>query len=537
MHNSQNDSTLTVTSTLEAVQTDGLSPSLKVSDEESMKSLNALAPEFSQTTDVGNVSARGKGEDKTKEPIALALETFQEETLEASSGDKREATRVSPTALSRLLSFVTHNCEYSSHSINQGGVISDVARGILTARGLSQSVFLGDTVCIECGTQTVRGEIIRVNEESVLIKPYDETIVPVLKASVFPQGPLFVAPDASWCGRVVNAFGEAIDGKGALLLGSSPMAVEAHAPPALARARVGNGLRTGVKVIDIFTPLCFGQRIGIFSGSGVGKSTLLSMMMQADHFDKVVLALTGERGREVRDMLDDTLQDKLDKVVAVIATSDESPMMRRLAPIMATTIAEYFSSLGDNVLLVVDSITRYALAVREIAISAHEPPVSRGFPPRVFSELPRLLERAGPGRKGKGSITGVYAVLVDGDDHNDPIADAIRGILDGHIVLDRAIAAQGRFPAVDISSSISRLASHSWTGEQRILVQSLKEMIFRYEETRDLRAMGAYRPGTDHILDQAVHLVPSIYAAMNQNIDTPLVRNPYDELAKLLKSQ
>ncbi|AQX31242.1 flagellum-specific ATP synthase [Bartonella schoenbuchensis R1] len=256
-----------------------------------------------------------------------------------------------------------------------------MARGTLVARGLSQSVLLGDTVCIDCDGQAVRGEIIHVNEENVLIKPYDETVVPVLMASVFPKGPLFVAPDRSWCGRVVNALGEAIDGKGALLSGPRNMAVEGDVPPALKRARVKKGLRTGVKVIDIFTPLCFGQRIGIFAGSGVGKSTLLSMMMQADHFDTVVLALTGERGREVRDMLDDTLHNKLDKVVAVIATGDESPMMRRLAPIMATTIAEYFSSLGDNVLLVVDSVTRYALAMREIAISAHEPPVSRGFPP------------------------------------------------------------------------------------------------------------------------------------------------------------
>ncbi|AQX21624.1 flagellum-specific ATP synthase [Bartonella sp. CDC_skunk] len=446
-------------------------------------------------------------------------------------------TPPSPTALNRLLDFAKHKNDHYSHLVSQGGVISDVARGTLVARGLSQSVLLGDTVSVECESQFLRGEIIRVNEESVLIKPYDETVVPMLSASVFPKGPLFVAPDRSWCGRIVNAFGEAIDGKGGLSSGPRNMAIETYAPPALKRARVGAGLRTGIKVIDIFTPLCFGQRIGVFSGSGVGKSTLLSMMMQADHFDTVVLALTGERGREVRDMLDDVLHDKLHKLIGVIATGDESPMMRRLAPIMATTIAEYFSSLGDNVLLVVDSVTRYALATREIAITAHEPPVSRGFPPRVFSELPRLLERAGPGREGKGSITGVYAVLVDGDDHNDPIADTIRGILDGHIVLDRAIAAQGRFPAVDILSSISRLASHNWTPEQCALVKNLKEMIFRYEETRDLRAMGAYRPGTDHVLDQAVFLVPSIYAAMKQSPDMALISDPYEELAKLLKSQ
>ena len=290
-------------------------------------------------------------------------------------------------------------------------------------------------------------------------------------------------------------------------------------------------------MIDIFTPLCVGQRIGIFAGSGVGKSTLLAMMTQTDAFDTVVLALTGERGREVRDMLDDTMKGKLSKVVTVVATGDESPMMRRLAPATATTIAEYFCSLGDNVLLMVDSVTRYALAAREVAIAAGEPPVSRGFPPSVFSQLPRLLERAGPGPEGKGSITGIYAVLVDGDDHNDPIADSIRGILDGHIVLDRSIAVQGRYPAIDIPTSISRLAPHSWTPDQKKLVQSLKEMISRYEETRDLRAMGAYRAGSDAILDQAIVMVPRIYAAMNQGPDTPISKDPYDDLAKALKPQ
>lgn len=440
-------------------------------------------------------------------------------------------------ALSLLVAFAEHEKHQQSPLVSKGGVVSDVSRVAVEARGLSDEVALGDSVLIDCGHNMARGEIIRVNEDHVLIKPYDETLVPALNASVFANGPLLVSPDKSWKGRVVNALGEAIDDLGPIATGPRKMPVETQAVPALKRARVGKGLRTGVKVIDIFTPLCFGQRIGIFAGSGVGKSTLLAMMTATDDFDTVVLALTGERGREVRDMLDDTMKGKLSKVVTVVATGDESPMMRRLAPAMATTIAEYFCSLGDNVLLMVDSITRYALAAREVAIAAGEPPVSRGFPPSVFSDLPRLLERAGPGPEGKGSITGVYAVLVDGDDHNDPIADAIRGILDGHIVLDRAIAAQGRYPAIDIPGSISRLAPHSWSPEQKKLVRSLKEMISRYEETRDLRAMGAYRPGSDPVLDQAVVLVPRIYDAMNQSPDTPVSRDPYDDLAKALKSQ
>lgn len=457
------------------------------------------------------------------------------ENIEQKNDDALSISRTN--ALSLLVAFAEHEKRQRSPLVSNGGVVSDVSRVAVAARGLSDYVALGDSVLIDCGRNLARGEIIRVNEDHVLIKPFDETLVPALNASVFPNGPLLVAPDKSWRGRVVNALGEAIDDLGPVIAGPNKMPVETHAVPALKRARVGKGLRTGVKVIDIFTPLCFGQRIGIFAGSGVGKSTLLAMMTQTDDFDTVVLALTGERGREVRDMLDDTMKGKLSKVVTVVATGDESPMMRRLAPAMATTIAEYFCSLGDNVLLMVDSITRYALAAREVAIAAGEPPVSRGFPPSVFSELPRLLERAGPGPEGKGSITGVYAVLVDGDDHNDPIADAIRGILDGHIVLDRAIAAQGRYPAIDIPGSISRLAPHSWTAEQKKLVKSLKEMISRYEETRDLRAMGAYRPGSDPVLDQAVVLVPRIYAAMGQGPDTPVSRDPYDDLAKALKDQ
>lgn len=457
------------------------------------------------------------------------------ENTEQKNDDALSISRTN--ALSLLVAFAEHEKRQRSPLVSNGGVVSDVSRVAVAARGLSDYVALGDSVLIDCGRNLARGEIIRVNEDHVLIKPFDETLVPALNASVFPNGPLLVAPDKSWRGRVVNALGEAIDDLGPVIAGPNKMPVETHAVPALKRARVGKGLRTGVKVIDIFTPLCFGQRIGIFAGSGVGKSTLLAMMTQTDDFDTVVLALTGERGREVRDMLDDTMKGKLSKVITVVATGDESPMMRRLAPAMATTIAEYFCSLGDNVLLMVDSITRYALAAREVAIAAGEPPVSRGFPPSVFSELPRLLERAGPGPEGKGSITGVYAVLVDGDDHNDPIADAIRGILDGHIVLDRAIAAQGRYPAIDIPGSISRLAPHSWTAEQKKLVKSLKEMISRYEETRDLRAMGAYRPGSDPVLDQAVVLVPRIYAAMGQGPDTPVSRDPYDDLAKALKDQ
>jgi flagellum-specific ATP synthase len=210
-------------------------------------------------------------------------------------------------------------------------------------------------------------------------------------------------------------------------------------------------------------------------------------------------------------------------------------MMRRLAPKTAMAIAEYFRDLGDSVLLIVDSVTRFAHAARDVALAAGEPAVARGYTPSVFSDLPRLLERAGPGREGSGSITGIFAVLVDGDDHNDPVADAIRGALDGHIVLDRAIADEGRYPAVNILSSLSRLAHSVWTPEQRKVVANLRSLIARYEETRELRLMGGYAAGSDPILDKAIKSAPRIYEAMNQTIDAPRSEDPFIDLAASLR--
>ncbi|CAN7699505.1 flagellar protein export ATPase FliI [Phyllobacterium sp. LjRoot231] len=416
-----------------------------------------------------------------------------------------------------------------------GGYVNEVSRSAIGVRGISDKVQLGDIVAIRSDNQLHPAEVVRLEQTKVLIKPFDDRIMPSLGTTVFPEGPLRIAPAPNWKGRVINALGYPLDDKGPLSAGIDPKPVDCPAPSAMNRSRVEKGLRTGVNVVDVFVPMCFGQRMGVFAGSGVGKSTLLAMMTKATDFDTVVLALTGERGREVRDMLEDTMAGKLEKTIAVIATGDESAMMRRLAPNTATAIAEYFRDRGENVLLIVDSITRFAHAAREIAIAAGEPPVSRGYPPSVFSQLPRLLERTGPGLERGGTITGIYAVLVDGDDHNDPISDAIRGTLDGHIVLDRGIAAQGRFPAVDILGSISRLAQHNWTADQLKLVTSLRGLVARFEETRDLRMIGAYQAGSDPLIDQAVNLVPLIYDAMQQTPASPLSQDPYNDLAASLR--
>ena len=332
----------------------------------------------------------------------------------------------------------------------------------------------------------------------------------------------------------MNALGEPIDDAGPLLPGAV-RAATGEPPNALHRARIKTRVRTGVRAIDIFCPLCAGQRVGIFAGSGVGKSTLLAMLAGAAGFDSIVIALVGERGREVREFLEDALGANRERAVTVVSTGDESPMMRRMAPKTAMSIAETLRDSGERVLLIVDSVTRFAHAARDVAIASGEPAVARGYAPSVFSDLPQLLERAGPGPEGSGSITGIFAVLVDGDDHNDPVADAIRGTLDGHIVLDRRIAAQGRYPAIDLLGSLSRLAHEVWTPEQQTLVGKLREMIARFEDTRDLRAMGGYQPGNDAELDQAVVLVPRIYAALVQSPASGPSEDPFRDLAAMLQ--
>jgi flagellum-specific ATP synthase len=337
--------------------------------------------------------------------------------------------------------------------------------------------------------------------------------------------------------------GEPIDGKGPLLQGPSPMAYRNSPPPAHSRKRVGAPLDLGVRALNTFLTCCRGQRLGIFAGSGVGKSTLLAMLAGADAFDTVVVALIGERGREVREFLEDTIgAQSMAKTVAVVATSDESAMMRRRAPDTAMRVAEHFRDQGHRVLLVLDSITRFAHALREVATGTGEPPVARGYPASVFTDLPKLLERAGPGAegpgvKGQGSITAIISVLVDGDDHNDPVADSVRGILDGHVVLDRAIAEQGRYPPVNPLSSISRLADKAWSPEQRMLVTRLKSMISRFEDTRDIRLLGAYQGGADAELDIAVRQVPLIYEALTQSPKDRASSDAFSDLARHLKGK
>jgi flagellum-specific ATP synthase len=422
------------------------------------------------------------------------------------------------------------------HAVAHGGHVRTIAAGHYTVSGLSRHVRLGEFVGHRSATGLHLGEVVRVEQDLIFVCPIEPGEPIGIHDTVVQKGAFRLNPSTDWCGRTINSLGEPIDGLGPLTQGSTPRSISNIAPPSMTRQRVETGFKTGVRAIDIFSPLCLGQRLGIFAGSGVGKSTLLSMLARADAFDKVVIALVGERGREVREFIEDTLGPHMAKSVAVVATSDESPMLRKMAPLAAITIAEHFRDAGDNVLMIVDSVTRFAHAIREVATASGEPPIARGYPASVFTELPRLLERAGPGPEGTGTITAIISILVDGDNHNDPIADSTRGILDGHIVLQRSLAEEGRYPPIDPLSSVSRLARKAWTPDQEKLVSRLKSLVHRFEETRDLRLIGGYRAGSDPDVDMAIKQVPIIYDVLKQLPTDRPSADAFTDLATALKN-
>ena len=330
-----------------------------------------------------------------------------------------------------------------------------------------------------------------------------------------------LAPCAAWLGRVIDPLGAPLDGRGPLPKGT-PRPVRAAPPAAATRARLGPPIDLGVRVLNCFATCRTGQRLGLFAGSGVGKSTLLSMLARNTACDMVVLALVGERGREVREFLEDDLgEEGLARAVAVIATGDAPPLMRREAAYAALTIAEHFRDEGKSVLLLMDSVTRFCLALRELGLAAGEPPATRGYPPSVFAELPRLLERAGPGPiladGTAGQITALFTVLVEGGDHDEPVADAVRGILDGHIVMDRRIGEAGRYPAVDVLRSLSRAAASILTPPQTALLRQARAHLALHADMADMVRLGAYRPGTDPAVDAALRIVPRIEAMLTQD--------------------
>ncbi|MEW6090346.1 MAG: flagellar protein export ATPase FliI [Pseudomonadota bacterium] len=347
-----------------------------------------------------------------------------------------------------------------------------------------------------------------------------------------------IYPSPAWLGRVVNAFGEPIDGKGPIAQGAVPYPLRNTPPPAHMRQRVKGKVDLGVRALNTFTTVCRGQRMGIFAGSGVGKSVLISMLARNTACDVSVIGLIGERGREVQEFIEDDLGlEGLARSVVVVATSDEPALMRRQAAYLTLSLAEYFRDRDEDVLCMMDSVTRFAIAQREIGLSTGEPPTSKGYTPTVFAELPKLLERAGPGT-GKGSITGLFTVLVDGDDHNEPVADAVRSILDGHIVMERAIAERGRYPAINILKSVSRTMPDCNAPEENALIRRARSLLSTYDDMEELIRLGAYRPGSDPLVDEAIHYQPAIEAFLGQGKhEATSLPDGYAALAEILDRQ
>lgn len=369
---------------------------------------------------------------------------------------------------------------------------------------------IGDVVEIRRRGGTLKAEVIGFREGAVVAMPLGELTGVGPEDPVTSHGePFTVGVSDVLLGRVIDAFGYPLDGRALNPDQLVQVPVDRAPPNALERKPVCAPLPTGVKVLDALLTLGEGQRVGLFAGSGVGKSTLLGAIARGAQADVVVLALVGERGREVGEFLTDCLgPEGLKRSVVVVATSDAPALSRLKAAQTATAIAEYFRDRGKKVLLMVDSITRFARAQREVGLATGEPPARRGYPPSVFAALPRLLERSG--QSASGSITALYTVLVEGGDMEEPIADEVRGILDGHVILDRAIAARGWYPAVDVVNSLSRVMSRCVTPEHEAAARSVRRLLAAYESKRDLISLGAYKKGGDKNVDQALAALPAI---------------------------
>ena len=365
---------------------------------------------------------------------------------------------------------------------------------------------------------TLDAEIIGFRDGHALCLPFGAvTGVRLGCRAVFKSHDGAAYPSDGWLGRVINANGDPIDGQGPLPRGPLAYPLRQLPLPAHERARVGEPLDMGVRTLNTFTTMCEGQRMGIFAGSGVGKSTLMSMLARNATVDVAVIGLIGERGREVQEFIVDYLgEEGLRNAVVVVATSDEAALMRRQAAYMTMALCEHFRDQGKRVLCMMDSLTRFAQAQREIGLAIGEPPTAKGYPPTVFAELPRLLERAGPGLVNSGSVTGLFTVLVEGDDHNEPIADAVRGILDGHIVMERSIAERGRYPAVNVLRSISRTMPGCVPVSFRPTLQKARELMSVFSDMEELIRLGAYRKGSDPKVDRAIAINPALETFLSQ---------------------
>ncbi|MFB9887573.1 flagellar protein export ATPase FliI [Balneatrix alpica] len=422
------------------------------------------------------------------------------------------------------LQLLQQHCQYpwNSPQPRSAGKVTRVVG--LTLEAVGCKVALGEFCLVQVrpGVE-VEAEVVGFHAERVFLMPLNtiEGLMP--GARVRPTGSSSRVPvGMNLLGRVLNGIGQPLDGQGPLSV-EAYVELEGEAINPLGRAPIRQPMDVGIRAINALLTVGRGQRLGLFAGSGVGKSVLLGMMTRFTTADIVVVGLIGERGREVKEFIEDVLgEDGLRRAVVVASPADDSPLMRLRAAQLTTRIAEYYRAQGLNVLLLMDSLTRYAQAQREIALSVGEPPASKGYPPSVFAKLPKLVERAGNGMPGSGSITAFYTVLTEGDDQQDPIADAARAILDGHVVLSRSLAEEGHYPAIDIEASISRAMPQVVTAEYLKRAQRFKQLYARYQQTKDLLSVGAYVKGSDADTDKAIQLMPVMRAFLQQGLHEPV---------------
>lgn len=401
------------------------------------------------------------------------------------------------------------------------GLVHSVSGALLKIKGLKGALSIG-SVCevYPDNRPSFLAEVVGFQETMSLVMPFasHEGVRPETRVDFYAQE-MSLRPHPSWVGRVLNGYGQPIDGQGPLLQGQNRYPTRSSPPPAHQRQSVSERLDLGVRALNTFLTCCKGQRMGIFAGSGVGKSVLLSQISKFTAADVIVIGLIGERGREVREFIEENLgEDGMKKAVLIVATSDESAPMRRQAAYVTLTVAEAFRDQGKDVLCLMDSVTRFAMALREMGLAAGEPPASKGYTPGVFAELPRLLERSGPGfeREGQGSITGLFTVLVEGDDHNEPVSDSVRGIVDGHIVLDRQIADRGRFPAIHVLRSLSRMVPKCHSDVEQKMVKKARALLAAYEDMEDMIRLGAYKKGSDPLTDEAIKYHDKLSSFLSQ---------------------
>lgn len=414
------------------------------------------------------------------------------------------------------------------------GRVVSVGGGTLAVRGLQHCASLGDRVQIGT-TNRSGGEVVSIGPDLLTILPDDGMEGLSIGTEIALAGAAEIAPDNSWIGRVIDPLGRPLDGR-PIFSGIKSRALRAAPPDPARRRRLGERLSTGKAAFDTVLPIVRGQRIGLFAGSGVGKSSLLGSFARSLQADVVVIALIGERGRELREFTETVLGPVgMARSVVVAATSDRSPLLRRRCVLTAMAVAEHFREQGLHVLLLADSVTRFAEAHREIALSAGEPASLRGYPPSLQHAIMALAERAGPGAEGQGDITAIFSVLVAGSDMDEPVADILRGVLDGHVVLDRRIAERGRYPAIDLLRSVSRSLPWAASEVENDLIARTRRLIAAWDRAEMMVQAGLYQKGSDALVDQAIRLFPALDAFLAEDAPEGNVQGSFRRLLACLQ--